>query len=405
MEAGASIRVLTPDTLEIEQTTLRACDTLWRGIEMKDRALLEIKESSLIEGALQGVFGTNYFLKVSNSTFDRNFVGITNAPPSVIHFRLFQSNLFDCSADLLLPYPGMFTEPGLPPNVEQRAYAAAVLHRATGTLDVNGNTFQNLTNGLLITNSNLLVQASAFRNMSTGNGYGAFTEGVGIEAVSESGAHVFRQKGFGQGGAASFLNCRTAVRLQNFKVEQLESNTMDAVHTGVEIRGASQEVNIRKNDIDAGTFGILLKQIDPKTNLTVEFNQIQLSNAKARGISLHQTSLSLTPGTKQIIRSNEVHLSTNFSQGIHLEAAGGTQVLSNEVDATQGTGFSGIRIQGSVEAALLCNSVLGFDPASGTGIAAWNAENTAWRCNNIGNTENGVYVLMGGHSPDNFIGT
>ncbi|MFQ5447626.1 MAG: hypothetical protein ACE5FF_11905, partial [Saprospiraceae bacterium] len=133
---------------------------------------------------------------------------------------------------------------------------------------------------------------------------------------------------------------------------------------------------------------------------------LHIRNPKGYGITLNEAGLSPSDGFDFAINDNEINLHSSLNRGIRLLSVNGASVRNNDVVALDNAAnFTGYMVYGSWDNTLLCNTSTGLGAASGMGIYAWDAENTAWSCNQVSDSRIGLYLNMGGWSPDMFIGT
>ncbi len=155
IDPGVTIFVQTPQQpffshlLTIDNSKLFACDDLWNGIVMSNSTTVSTKNGTEIEDAEIAIRAQNTQysnLLISNTTFNRNRVGISLEASSAIakgpHFFIFEDNLFRCTAPLNGTVDEI-TEIGV--NIEN--VFNAFLDNPYST----NNTFSNIINGIVAT--------------------------------------------------------------------------------------------------------------------------------------------------------------------------------------------------------------------------------------------------------------
>ena len=393
------------NTLQVIGTHIKGCQQRWKSITVEKNATLIIARESIVEDgqyAVHPLDGSN--VSITNSRFNKNYIALYfDDPVGEFFLNPFQGNTMECTAGLLPHYDPQ------DPNDGPWSFAG-IYTNGQDFLSIGGqagfaNNFNSLRNGIITDGCNLTVRNSKFQNITDNNEYGT-VEGFGIHAISATGAHTLRQQGFGQTGVLSFDNCFTAIFTDGMRVEQISDNNMLNLHTGIRVENGFEDVNIQHNAIDAGAYGIRVNQANPNTHLYIGYNTLQIRNPKGYGITLDEAGLAPSGGFDFAISGNVINLHSSLSRGIRLLSVNGASVRNNDVVALDNAAnFIGYMVYGSWDNALLCNTSTGLGAASGMGIYAWDAENTAWSCNQVSDSRIGLYLNMGGWSPDMFIGT
>ena len=173
---------------------------------------------------------------------------------------------------------------------------------------------------------------------------------------------------------------RSAVYFSGAKVTNLERNTLSG-STGVELRGKSSAVNVRKNTISArGGVGIGVLSGSKVTRLTG--NQVKKASKSA---------VSVTGGSVSALESNR--LTSSSASGALLVGKGGkvTNLRKNSVKATKG---AGIRVTGSVS--VLESNSLTSSGTSGALLVGKGGKVTNLRKNSVKATKGpGISVSSG----------
>ncbi len=405
MTPGAEIKVGMMNQLNIKQTHVRGCEERWKSITVELDGKLTISRSIIEDGQYAVHPLPRAKIELSGNAFRRNYISLYYNDPSGFFFLdQYSGNRVDGYLPLKPHY-----DPN-DPNDGTWSYAG-IYTIGQDILDIvsfgaySTNYFVNLRNGIITIGAHLTVRGAQFIDILDMNEYG-FLEGYGIWAQAVNGSRRLTVQGFGETGTPSFQNCTIGILSCGMAVDGIRNNNMLQMGIGVRSLFARNRMNVFSNSIEANILGIGTSGINPMTLMNVSGNTVDLIASGAIGIQM--TGEGTTPAAGFIFgsNSNQVNLHEPDQQGIGVLTLNQVRIRNNTVQAFgNGTSMTGLNLQGSHDNILQCNDITGLDPTSGTAVRAWDAENTAWRCNKIGNTENGVYVLMGGHSPDNFIGT
>ena len=416
MMPGSVIELAQNMDLTFDDAHLYGCDTLWKGIRALAFSRLSLKNSIIQDAEYAVEPFTKCKLDITNTTFDKNFVGIykvTNTINDGFNLLPFYGNTFDCSGDLLAPYDGQPSSPGSKTfagiQLEYPSNYAGLFVLGTGVFGSNLNHFKNLRNGIISTNVGWRIAETDFSGLTEDEEYSV--TGFGIRATSESGAHLFQQFGLYILGPASFSKIdNTAIYVRGMAVDRIMWNKMEQVHRGVNAIGTVTETDIRENLINAQQQGIGLFQIDANTDLRVYNNFITMEGQKSSAIRLDQSGITPSDLASFLIDFNTIDLQNNNSHGIFLQKDFNTRVLNNDIEVTApsqtGKTYFGIRLDGSFNDVLCNNEVIGNGnwTDGNFGIRSMSAETTEFLCNSLEDTRTGVFFAMGGMIPELFQG-
>ena len=405
---GAEIKVPSGNTLRIHDTHIRGCLKRWKSITVETGATLIFSTDGggLVEDAQYAVFPQSKAeVSIQRTEFNKNYISLYfNDPFGEFNLEPFFGNTMQCTAPLKPHY-----DPN-DPNDGTWSYAG-IYTIGQDILDIvsfgaySTNYFVNLRNGIITIGAHLTVRGAQFIDILDMNEYG-FLEGYGIWAQAVNGSRRLTVQGFGETGTPSFQNCTNGILSWGMAVDGIRNNNMLQMGFGVRSLFARDQLTIFDNAVEASRMGIGTVGMHPMTQMLVFSNNLDLTASGARGIQMTGGGTTPAGGFTFSANGNNLNLYEPGQQGIGVLTLNQALIRNNTVQAFgNGTSMTGLNLQGSHDNILQCNDITGLDPTSGTAVRAWDAENTAWRCNKIGNTENGVYVLMGGHSPDNFIGT
>ena len=406
MNPGAKIVVEPGNKLEITNGThLFGCSELWESIEVQEGATLIIDNATIEDGytAVHAIGGGN--LSITNSTFNRNFVGVQVDGPVTVggltNFNAFYGNSFDGGTSILPAPANMPLNLSLPAGNET-AFAGVWIQTSANPVHSLNNVFKNLSNGIYANATSLKVTKNQFTNIWE-NGYFDWMAGYGIRVKDHSSSHNFQQKGFGKDAEPlSFSLCSKAMRLEGIRVDYIKDNNIRA-NTGIELIANYPKAVVLNNRIESWARGVELNQMSPNTNVWVSLNDIEV----AGGIGIQSNMMNLGPVSEKglNISLNNVILKAPKTRGIELNVNNTAHIMENKVSANLGlSGFTGIRVNNDNSSALTCNEVTtplpNYDKTFG--IEIWDGQLTRQMCNGVSNTAKGVYFTMGSFAPERF---
>lgn len=405
MTDGAEIRVAHKNLLEMLTTHVRGCARRWKSITVEPEGRLYISRCIIEDGqyAVHPLFRA--YITINGSSFRRNYIALYYIDTES-YFQLIQFG--GNRIEGFLPLKPHYDPTD--PNDGPWSYAG-IFTLGQDNLNIvsfdnsNTNYFTNLRNGIITNGANLTVIGARFTDILDMDDYG-FIEGFGIWAQATPGSRRLSVVGFGENGTPSFQNCSSGILAWGMVVDGIKNNNMRKMGFGIRSLYARNRLFILNNAVEAKSLGIGTMGMSPSTQLAVGANSLNLIAAKARGIQMTGAATTPANGFFFTANGNTVDLHEPNQQGIGVLTLIRVRVSGNVVKAMDsGLSMNGIMLQGSHACQLLCNTVSGLDPSTGTAVRAWDAESTAWRCNTTSNTFDGLLVAMGGESPDNFIGT
>jgi hypothetical protein len=371
MQPGASLIVEAGVTVNITGGNIHGCVQMWKNIEIF--GTLNLKNVDGIEDAEYAVrMRSGGVASLIGNTFKKNFISVyyeetTGASPV---FSAFHSNNIHCEALNLLPsYPGQQTVVGT------KSYAGVQLINLKNGVNIgngnlaNINNFHHLQNAILLENTKLTINATKYANIPINQEYAI--RGFGIKATSSN----LNQTGLGYGSNSTFDNVNTGIWASKSTISAI-SSTYRGVLTGIRVENAAyKEIRLFDNYIYADDYAIDLFANQLATKIDVSVNWIYMDAetgdnlSKGTGIAVNDLSANPT-NTSKIISGNFVE--TNGTN-IGISGNGLTQYLlnANIVSFLTQTANQGIKMTGSTECKLSCNTVNG----TGTGIGTTQSPN------------------------------
>ncbi len=376
LEPGATIEV--QNTLIIRNgSTLQGCEEMWNGIVVKDGGSLIIGEQSSIEDAYSAITAeAGAFIDVQNTIFNRNLNGISSNSEFIL--QPFAGNTFDCTTPLSPPLSSQYAESGI--NISNKNLLNIGVQGATP------NIFRNLNNGIIATNTTLMVQNTNFEHIkkqSPDDNY--LYTGYGILAASKKlSPFMLTQRGNGSAGPVSFVDCTTGIYASGVSVDIAENN-MVQVKEGIITEFCHQDIDIFNNSIECINTGIEMSFADLQTNKTIHDNTIDVLGRGA-GIFVNEMPLFVDYPATRKIEKNIINLIPGFptliTTGIHLNSTLRMTVFDNTVNIkAPAIRATGIYVSGNPGGVIDYNHILGNTPSVNVGIRGVSSPSMKWQCN------------------------
>jgi hypothetical protein len=425
MNPGSEITVVTYSQLDIinanQNGGMHGCDVMWRGITVEPRARLLlnnniIQDAQFVASAFRNATQLPK-LRINNTVFNRNHVGIrildaagifTNIPQE----GLFTGNTFSCTSNMLPTFDVIA-------NYQNNApFAGIELHNArfnvggTGNMVIN-NAFNNLRNGIAAERSEVLVYGARFTQIVGGgplnwNGFPIY-EFEPATFDGSAGIGILNQRGLNTNVEYSvFDQMYKGVNASVSHIDLLENN-LDNVTIGFDIVNAdNRNVVIEHNEIGFRQNGIRNTFSNAPLELTINENEnIHLIpytpdpnfvDNKAGIVSQGAGGALLPEGSS--ISYNTVNL-PGHAHGIQVSGNGNMDLFTNQVnfqglqDEVHNAGFIGIAVWNSRLNYLNGNIILSDNISKhpwGLGSAA---HESAIYCCNITHSTFAGFVLSG----------
>jgi hypothetical protein len=372
-------------SLKIDNSKLFACDQLWKGIIMADYSSIYCRNNTIIEdaeGAIQSENPVFSFINLSNTTFNRNRIGVLIANSSLNIYpqiSVFQNNRFTCTSPL------------------------------------NGTINEYSFAGIKSKNLNVITSQYAKSNYFYDLHYGIFTEGEATE-ISGSIYRMFRIKDEGivlcKGkldiSGSLFLNCRinavhvlkdqtTSIKATTFIInDQIINNNL---HTAIKIdeflpnstTNITTSINATLNWSRFGEkiIGIHLQgnKVAGGCDIKVTNSSISIDNKGGIGINLP----GLFPSSSNtLLENNTIRIGLNNDSPF------------NKIDYP--TGISSIGDKNNVK--IIANKFTGTVPfQSGNQSIGISIQNTTGHGNDVSSNQfYGIYVINNPPNPPVNIG-
>jgi hypothetical protein len=358
---GAVIIVPPSFTLIIDNSVLRAgCDAMWKGIEVDGPSGMvlitssDLPNVSRIEDAQYGIQilnRGNYQIK-SGTVFDKNYIGMQVIGP-LFQQRYIKDSEFQCSANLLPPFPGQVPVPC------SRTFAGIELIDVTRSITIGDPTFatdpmifNQINIGIHSLQSSLNVFNCEFTNIrQTGNNV-CFTpttaayRGSGIAQIGFKAkpASILYQRGFGSGvnDPLSFDDCTYGIYAVHAGID-VRNNHMDNVNIGIHEDLANRYFQSRMfgNRLYVSNTGVRVVNPNASSEVKVYDNTIFVNSTSGvgqnnfrSGIRVYRDGVTFSPNWVSV-RQNDIQID-NGRFGILIENIENTDALSNGITINDG---------------------------------------------------------------------
>lgn len=356
MAPGAEITVVTYSQLDILNTNqnggMHGCNIMWRGITVEPKARL-LLNNNIIQDAQYAV--TSFRdenglpkLKINNTQFNRNHVGIRITDPLGVYNNIpqegiFSGNRFMCTSTMLPTFD--FIGNYLP----NAPFAGIELHNAhfnvggTGNTQIN-NFFDHLRNGIAAEKSDVQVFGARITNMLNGgplvfNGI-TYYEYEPVTFDGAAGIGIFNIKGRDTHVEYSNFDHLYKGINSTFSHVNFLHNSVQDVTIGFEVGNTNNRtVSMTHNQIEFKQNGIRNSFCDTPTSLTINENEnISLiagnsdpdAPANKSAIESFGAVGSLLPEGASI-SYNTINLN-GYANGISFQGHGNMDVFTNHVN-------------------------------------------------------------------------
>ena len=398
LEAGAEIILEPGRNVFANSSTFEACNgIMWKGLTADDGCIVMMSDSRLADAEF-GIRALNSaIIWVYGTEFHNNRAAIT--VPDQGQFNsvgVFVANsLFHAPGPLALPYPGQTSALG------QRGFAGLDINRMSLDFTAGGNTFRNLSNGIVAKRCDVSVSGCYMEEIQPDPAYTLSGNGAGIYAYGRSGWYTLKQQGFGMQAAPSFSSCRWGIYTEYMNVRSWD-NRMERMETSYHVeRSGYRSVDILANDIRNHRNGIELLLNDGAAHVLVQGNEVHFGDFVAcspcpsfSGILVSEFNYA---NPSSVIRNNvlQYYLNGASRQGVNLITADDWLVADNELNMVHNI-FSqtGVLQNGCRRTEISCNLIHCTDNNlindRQAAIRSFNCTDALISCNDMDVTTNGM---------------
>jgi hypothetical protein len=407
MDAGADIRI--ENSLVIEnQTHLHGCQMMWRGIVVEEEASLNINTHSTIEDAVHAVtLQTNTSVRISETTFNKNYIGIYSPPGGTINVASFQltGSTFKCDGALLPDPTGI---------VQGNNTFAGVYLNNTGIINIgfesqSENRFTGIRNGILAVGGLVHAYNNSFHAL-LGSNYASNIQnmaGCGIfikknKATTSAPIHLKKNR---------FNTCFRAIIVEKSSAE-IHENTTDRVEHAILLRyEAAKTALVHDNKtLNANLTGVEITECAQPNKIEVKDNTIHIWNPKNTTLAygIHSNSSTVAKGKGRILGND---LTIEKGEGIFVQASKGFDIASNYLIVGKSGDFRGINLEGSSDCTIVNNGITGAGAATPSEFFPYsiainaNLSANTYACNDVDKTFYGVRFWGLCKKDDNFSAT
>lgn len=351
MGEKAEIVVNSGQTLTIINSHLQSCDKMWKGIYVKAGATL-ILDNTTIEDALEAIHveGIGH-IEVTNSTFDRDYIGIGVWNSETVKTDIIEANTFKCTGGNTLRAP----------HTGKRTLYGITLYKVRGILigdqlesTTTSNKFLSINNGIVSTASDVSVYNNLFDNIYDYNNSPYIYEGKAISSSDKvyygnSSAPILNvyTNPVESSTIVKFTDCYKGIYLEGTDAN-IFYNNMDNAYYGIQEQNTrAKHLTIDHNRLTNTAFGITcnlnlgcstiinensIEVIDPGT-----FSTFPFSYSNSYGISIAEASPKLAG--HYLISNNDVVAGRNAIKLLNLNAY--DQIYKNNIFFTSSTAITG----------------------------------------------------------------
>jgi Secretion system C-terminal sorting domain len=375
---GPAASIIVVKNLDIiDRTNLHGVGCLWDGIKIQTGGSLRVKFCTITDAYRAINISTNASIHISGTIFDRNYTSIY--ANDVFNLVNFNTNTFDCSAPLALPYPaiaatvGAWSYTGV--DLQNAGFVNLGIDADYYHPGISASIFQNLNTGIIANGTTYLdVQEARFINIA--KRYTNAYDGAGIVALAN--AEVYHE------GSAilarsvlvdsvfnamtpyqEYKNCDYGMYADNAQIIS-RYNTFEDCGVSVYAQNATADNAVavqwgKIQNTNRGEYGIWFSQCDQAESLEVDGNDIEMSSTLPAsdviaGILINgtNTGLSIKPHiTNNLIKQG------NAENGIVISSVANVYIDGNSVETKNAVCRNGINIENAEAPMLKCNTVTG----------------------------------------------
>jgi hypothetical protein len=391
--AGAEMIVNAGVELTLEGCTLTAsgdCCEMWKGIYLESNSKITTNYVTISQAERGLTINDKTVFSINNSHFINNYIGLqigTDGPTDITGSKMyntdFSSSPYDCGGNtytnFVPPYNGQSTILGVYPlsgivTNQVSFFKIGNLPNILGG-DIR---FENLSNGIISNNSNLMIQNSKFVNMVADAAYFPlqnFLNGCGIHANNS----VVNQHGFGGQNTSelSFDNCNYGIVLLQSEGSLSDNNGLN-LENGIRVH-ESTEVDIIKNTFQCNKNGIILYN-NPNGIINIDDNEVNMSTTYYGNGCLGIYDFDIP--NQIVVKNNYFYLNKSVF-GISTYGMQNAEIKSNYIAMNDQSNYAGIEINLGKNNILKCNTVQASSTNSGeqVGIAVNLSPENQFSCN------------------------
>lgn len=401
---GAELEVAAASKVRMPHVEIEGCNAMWKGITVKDDAILEMSMMTSIKDAQYAVkVEKGAVADIQSSKFENNDYGVNTSTAGSGDYTLtVLGNTFKTSASGLKPaYSGQSPAPGSKgfAGIYVKDFTAGLSIDKDGTFGLS-NEFSNLHYGILAENTNVTVRNASFTDMPKE----ARPSGHQGPLFTGTGIHLTGRKVDVKGSFMSVApdpvtmsNCYTGVNVFGGSIDAAGCEMTNMTNGIVALGGAHKSYSISFNSVSASERGIsVFYQSGLAGQSSVTFNTVQMSG-NANGIGIGIGGSEMFPQQEGFVQNNTITVNDG-AIGIQVGVANHLRVMQNNVTLAGANTLSGIKIEGGDLNSIGCNTVLNAGGSNNDGIYAVHAGRASIFCNITDGTTRGLHFagMLGG---------
>ncbi|MFT4664064.1 MAG: hypothetical protein ACI8YQ_002263 [Polaribacter sp.] len=390
MQKDARIIVKNGSHLQIEDFEIKGCDEMWQSIVVENGGRLTLNNCTIRDAwtAVEvepGGIVTLHRNEFRNNAVSLNITKLNSSQPSAQ--VSITRNLFHGVGTLKAPFENQIPNAG----IIVRNIPELNLPGSSGGGNTFSNTFRNMRNGVISTNSDVSIRKAIFEDILQQNGTG------GVAVRSRGGADYRTVTIDG----AEFSNCFTGVSSSRDWLT-VENSTMAKMNNGILITNAASMLQrITDNKISASDRGIEYTGIEPLF-LKVYNNRITMNNpTDALNSFAIRGNLTIANSlfSSWLVENNSIKLE-DARFGIFVSSGAVVDLKDNAISTAFGSTlleeYNYIFLDGTQSPSVSCNSIFGNAKGDNykdaRGITLNGTSFGAIECNSITKTEIGIDV-------------
>ena len=403
VKAGGQITVQGGGNLILNNTTIQSCDTMWRGVTVLANGVATLSGSTVRDAENGVLLQDGGVLKVANSYFYDNIIGINAQPELTLTDVYGQAQLY-VTGTAFAPLSGFkkdYQQQSAHGTVPLSGIWLNKMYCTIGDSLMQENNFSKMVYGIYSQNSHLTLTNSRFTNIHNHASWVAKAKGTAVVSWGNkwnSLSSLTMRPATGTGSTVTQCDRGIYATWSDNDVSKVE---MSQVLTGIySANGKGLKGIYNANSIYAVKYGIWLARNEGAKSNTVTENNIYMQGS-SKGIAILLDEWNNAMSAQYMITGNLIEL-RSAAAGIVSSYALHPNIHYNNI-YQYATGSSlphttGISLQGSDTASVSCNYIISDYPADSNfvsiGIEVAQSKQFTLNCNTIKYENCGVY--MGG---------
>lgn len=288
MQPNSKILIKDNGQLYCSSTNFSGCTSRWHSISLENNSntnnpTLNLYRCNVQDAEYAVSVRGKAIVSLNNNYFSKNFIslyipatsgGAKNEPI----FSAFYANSFDGSNTLLSGSNSYFNNK---PKCAIEIHNSKLLN--IGLKGKSPNTFSNLTNGIMLFNTDANIENCTFSNIAIVSLLSPSKNGIAIYSKNALGqSSIVNVTGLGKYNSNTFSNCALGITFENTSCKLINckyQNTVHAYSVGISVLNTNgAAIELINNNIIGAQFGMVLKNLLNTKTAIIGSNDLQMTN-------------------------------------------------------------------------------------------------------------------------------